>query len=165
MNNSSILDMTPRRIKKFLTEITERGGECFASTSPYELARFKTKFGVGIIYCGKKGISINPQAHAAIDHISTKAKGSLAPVVTTNRSKPAGAVLAIMARDGETCFFCGLDLGNDVTVEHLVSKTHGGPNHIANTFLAHTFCNASAGHMSAPEKVALAISNRMEGLS
>jgi hypothetical protein len=43
----------------------------------------------------------------------------------------------------------------DESEEHLVSITHGGPQHISNKFLAHRVCNAKAGHMSAPEKIQL----------
>ena len=67
---------------------------------------------------------------------------------------------ALISRDGEDCFFCARALGQDITVEHLVAIAHGGPNHISNLFLAHAACNNEAGHMSAPEKVALAINKR-----
>ena len=68
--------------------------------------------------------------------------------------------VALLVRDGNACLFCGKPLDGDITVEHLVAIAHGGPNHVSNLFLAHAACNQAAGHMSAPEKVALAIRNR-----
>lgn len=146
-------------MKAFEKQLKAAGAEILGPTNPYELLRFKTSLGVGVVYKGRKGITWNDQALAAKEHLR-KGKGSLAPVKINGRRRNKATVQAIIERDGTDCFFCGEALGDDVTVEHLVSICHGGPNHISNTFLAHGECNRKAGHLSAPEKIAIAIEAR-----
>lgn len=142
--------------KKFLARVSEAGGEILSPTNPYEVMRFKTRHGVGVVYQNVRGKRTwNQEAQAVRDHFDTQKKGSLAPVAVKGRRKDAGTVNALLARDGDNCFFCRLPLNDDITVEHLVSVAHGGPNHISNLFLAHAPCNQRAGHLSAPEKIAI----------
>ncbi|PTR06400.1 MULTISPECIES: HNH endonuclease [unclassified Novosphingobium] len=155
---------TPNQtIEKLLTAVVAAGGERLAPTNPYEVARFRTLYGVGVIYRNARGKQTwTPEAEMAQDHIKAK-KGSLAPVVVVNRAGQAqrrSAVLRILERDGGDCFFCGLPLADDVTLEHLVPIAHGGPNHISNLVCAHAACNLEAGHLSVAEKVALAVCKR-----
>jgi 5-methylcytosine-specific restriction endonuclease McrA len=147
------------KIADFKKSLLEAGGELLGATNPYEVLRFRTKHGVGVVYSGKRGETWNKEAVAAREHIA-KRKGSLAPVAVKGRRKDKATVQALLERDGDCCFFCGEPLGGDVTVEHLVAIAHGGPNHISNLFLAHQACNSAAGHLSAPEKIALAIRER-----
>lgn len=56
---------------------------------------------------------------------------------------------------GSDCFYCGRDLGEDVTLEHLVPRARGGQNHIANLRLAHAKCNNFVGSMSLEAKARL----------
>lgn len=138
----------------FREKLIEAGGEWLGPTSPYEVMRFRTIYGVGVVYSGRRGETWNAEAVKARDHIASR-KGSLAPVAVRGRRNDKGTVEALLIRDGYNCFFCGIDLDGDITVEHLVSIAHGGPNHISNLFLAHAACNQEAGHMAAPHKVAL----------
>lgn len=139
----------------FRAQIVEAGGEMLAPTNPYEVMRFRTKHGVGVIYSNARGARTwNAEAELARAHIERK-QGSLAPVKIAGRRRSASTVNALIARDGGGCFFCRTDLGSDITVEHLVARAHGGPNHISNLFLAHEACNRRAGHLSAPEKIAM----------
>jgi hypothetical protein len=142
--------------------LKERGAEILAPTNPYEVLRFRTSKGVGVIYRGKRGETWNAEALAAREVIDS-GTGSLAPVAVKGRRRDKGTVDALLSRDGEACFFCGRALDGDITVEHLVPVAHGGPNHVSNLFLAHAACNQAAGHMAAPEKVALAIRQRAKG--
>lgn len=139
----------------FAAALVAAGGEMLAPTNPYEVLRFRTVHGVGVVYTNARGARTwNAGAIAAKDHLDRKA-GSLAPVVVHGRRKDAATVNRLMIRDGGDCFFCRGPLADDVTVEHLVSVAHGGPNHISNLFLAHADCNRRAGHLSAPEKIAM----------
>lgn len=147
--------------KKFLAAVVAAGGEVLAPTNPYEVMRFKTKHGVGVVYEGRRGRSWNAEAKVVREHLSHGGKGSLAPVEVRGRRTGKGTVNRLLDRDGARCLFCGSDLGDDITVEHLVPVAHGGPNHISNLFLAHAECNRAAGHLSAPEKVAIAIERRV----
>ena len=146
-------------LDKFTKALTAAGAEILAPTNPYEELRFRTKLGVGVIYRGRRGRTWNAAAELARDHLAAK-KGSLSPVTIKGRRKDKSTVNALLKRDGDECFFCGCELGDDITVEHLVAVAHGGPNHISNLFLAHKQCNADAGHLSAPEKVDRAIALR-----
>jgi hypothetical protein len=149
----------PRNLDGFRDRMVAAGGELLAKTNPYEVMRFRTRYGVGVIYQGRRGRTWNQQATDALNHLEG-GLGSLAPVKVSGRRKDSATVNALLARDGDRCFLCGEPLGADITVEHLVAIAHGGPNHVSNLFLAHGECNRSLGHLSAPEKVALAIAAR-----
>lgn len=148
-------------LRAFSKEIKAKGAEILGPTNPYEQLRFRTKYGVGVIYKSLRGrITWNAEAKQVRWHMNNE-KGSLAPVRVVGRRKDKGTVNALLNRDGDECFFCGKPLGDNVTVEHLVAVAHGGPNHISNLFLAHFECNSEAGHMSAPAKVQLALKKRL----
>lgn len=149
-----------KAIDTFKRRLAEAGAEILGTTNPYEVLRFKTAHGVGVIYKGKRGETWNAEAIAARNHLD-KQKGSLAPVKVKGRRTSKATVAGLLERDGGDCFFCGNDLDGDITVEHLVSIAHGGPNHMTNLFLAHAECNQKAGHLSAPEKVKLALETRL----
>lgn len=144
------------KLAAFEKELKAAGAEVLGPTNPYEVLRFKTSHGVGIVYKGKRGETWNAEALAAKQHLA-KQKGSLAPVALKGRRNNRASVAAILMRDGSDCFFCRKPLDGDLTVEHLVALAHGGPNHISNKFLAHAECNNRAGHLSAPEKVRIAM--------
>lgn len=148
-----------KSLTAFQKRVVEAGGEMLAPTNPYEVLRFRTSKGVGVIYTGRRGETWNAEALAAREHLDG-GKGSLAPVQVRGRRKDKGTVDALLSRDGDQCFFCGTCLEGDITVEHLVAIAHGGPNHISNLFLAHGECNRTAGHLSAAEKVVSAIRQR-----
>ena len=151
--------MKPKELAAFKARLAQAGAELLGPTNPYEALRFRTRIGVGVVYMGKRGDTWNPEATAAREHLNA-GKGSLAPVKVQGRRKSKATVNALLERDGENCFFCGVSLGGDISVEHLVAVAHGGPSHVNNLFLAHVICNQEAGHLSAPEKIALAITKR-----
>lgn len=153
-----------KSLDAFKARLCEAGAELLGPTNPYEVLRFRTVKGVGVIYTGKRGETWNAEAIAAREHLNQH-KGSLAPVNVRGRRNDKATVTALLSRDGGDCFFCRISLDGDITVEHLVAIAHGGPNHISNLFLAHASCNAEAGHRSAPEKIALAIKSALRVLS
>ena len=108
------------RLDTFRKALIEAGGEALGPTNPYEMLRFRTKHGVGVIYSGKRGETWNKEAVAAREHIA-KCQGSLSPVAVKGRRKDRATVQALLERDGNRCFFCGGVLDGDVTVEHLVA--------------------------------------------
>jgi 5-methylcytosine-specific restriction endonuclease McrA len=147
------------RPPSFSSQLEAAGAELLAPTNCFEVMRFRTLYGVGVIYKGRRGETWNQPAVMARDHIKRR-EGSLSPVKVRGRRKDMATVSALLKRDGGECFFCGVELGGDITVEHLVAIAHGGPNHISNLYLAHGACNREAGHRAAPVKVALAIEKR-----
>lgn len=137
----------------FKKKLVAAGGEVLGTTNPYEVMRFRSKYGVGVVWQNSRGKETwSREAILARDHLSSGLMGSLLSKKTRRKGK-AGEVEALMARDGDECFFCLLPLGDDVTKEHLVPTAHNGPNHMSNKFLAHGPCNVRAGHLSAPEKI------------
>lgn len=146
-------------IASFKDRLKAAGAEILAPTNPYEILRFRSSKGVGVVYSGKRGETWNIEALSAREHLDA-GMGSLAPVAVRGRRRDRATVAALILRDGGDCFFCGRALGDDITVEHLVAIAHGGPNHVSNLYLAHALCNQAAGHLSAPEKVAMAIEGR-----
>jgi len=140
----------------FLAQLTAAGGEVLAPTNPYEVMRFKTMYGVGVVYVNGKGNrNWNLEAKNAREHLKKPGSGPLGHIARNGDKFPAGTAQRLLDRDGDECFFCRDPMGADLTVEHLVSRAHGGPNHIANLFAAHKRCNGYAGHLSAPEKIRL----------
>lgn len=75
----------------------------------------------------------------------------------------AARIAYLIARDGDGCLYCGRPVDPcTCTVEHVVARAAGGPDHASNLALAHEECNAAAGHLSASEKLRLAL--RMRGV-
>jgi 5-methylcytosine-specific restriction endonuclease McrA len=141
-------------VHAFKERLMAAGAEVLGPTNPYEVLRFRSVHGTGVIYKGRRGETWNAEAIKARDHLDA-GKGSLAPVLVRGRRTDRATVEALLIRDGKDCFFCGKPLEGDITVEHLVAIAHGGPNHISNLFLAHAACNQAAGHMAAPHKIAM----------
>lgn len=168
----------PKELKVTHALLKERGVEILAPTNSYEVIRFRAKTGVGVVYRNLRGrYTANDQALETFRAIVENEGGSLAPVQVTKRrvqgERRAGELAAILERDGTECFFCGkelpplnasLDPELAPTIEHLVARAHGGPEHISNKFAAHKCCNEAAGHLSAPEKIALRDRLRAEGI-
>lgn len=68
----------------------------------------------------------------------------------------------LLARDGDECWFCGLAMGDDVTIEHLVAKSNGGKNGLDNYALAHGECNRRAANLPLVKKIDLRAQMRAE---
>lgn len=47
----------------------------------------------------------------------------------------------VIARDGRACQYCGTTEAFSYSVDHIVSRSQGGPNHIANLVVACQQCN------------------------
>ena len=142
--------------KTFFDFLRACGAEVLTVTSKYEVARFKAHGATSILYCNKKGkltfTGDSAEAYRAfIDGKSWQATGKNKARIIKRSPK----VRTLLKRDGGNCFYCGEPLKNDITVEHLVGRAHGGPNHISNLVLAHGQCNQDAGHLSAMEKIAI----------
>lgn len=73
----------------------------------------------------------------------------------TSASAQAKRRQRLIERDGADCWFCGVPLGDDITIEHLVPKSEGGRNTLANYALAHQRCNLQAANLPLVKKIAL----------
>lgn len=166
---------TAPRIKSLKARLTASGAEVLQPSNEWEVLRFRSKVGVGVVYQNRAGrMRANEAALKAFSMLDQPGKALLceAPVrVVANTSKRRQHQLqAVMERDGSECFYCttplvfGAPVGDPrhPTREHLVPTNQGGPDNIANIFAACEPCNREAGHMSAPEKIAMRDRKRAE---
>lgn len=143
----------PVKEKDFCTWLSQQGAEVLAPTNPYEIARFRARGGVHVVYEGRRGLSANGFALECWD--TFKRGGRLWMGITKKpRNQLTYRKAALMERDGENCFYCGLALLVDTaTIEHLVSRDKGGPDHMDNLVLVHEPCNRLADNLPLIEKL------------
>ncbi|MDB5846870.1 MAG: hypothetical protein JWP29_622 [Rhodoferax sp.] len=138
--------------------ITERGGEVLSPTNDFEVLRFRAQGGVHVVSRQASGhITYGGDSALAVQcwlaHLPWR--GSDSHRGQAGKRLRSLNVRTLLERDGDACFLCGQALGDDITEEHLVPVTHGGPDHIANKVLAHAACNKRMGHLSVMEKIRL----------
>jgi hypothetical protein len=63
---------------------------------------------------------------------------------------PGNTRRKLMHRDGLDCHYCGLPLGDDQTIEHVVPRALGGPWYLDNLVLAHERCNGKRADFNEP---------------
>jgi len=71
----------------------------------------------------------------------------------TSQPDRAARLRAVVARDGDTCVWCGRSFSALVppTTEHVVPRLKGGPSWLENEVAACRRCNSERGHRSAVE--------------
>lgn len=141
-------------IPAFKVFLNARGAEVLEPTNEWELVRFKSSRNTSIVYTNKKGeiTFYGAASEAWLAFRSGSSKWRAMPSAVMKRSKPE--TNSLRARDGHLCFYCQLIVNyEDESQEHLLSTTHGGPDHIANKALSHKDCNMRAGHLSLKEKI------------
>lgn len=149
------------RKEAFEKWLVERGAELLTPTNEWELLRFRTEKGTSIVYTNKHGVLTwtNQAAEAFLAHVGCKSWRAVR--ASQRRLKSSPVCQALRKRDGDACFYCHLTVAvEEESAEHLVSITHGGPDHIANMALAHRICNSEAGHLSLMEKIRMREENR-----
>ena len=150
------------KVKKFEKWLSERGATVLKPTSQWELVRFKCGNETSVIYTNKLGkLSFTGSSQVALDNFKVNGSWRAAKAATRRKKSISPIVKTLLDRDGDLCFFCMSNLGGDVTVEHLLSITHGGSNHISNMVLSHRLCNQKAGHLSLMEKINFHVNSRL----
>jgi 5-methylcytosine-specific restriction endonuclease McrA len=146
--------LQPGARRKFESWLRDAGAEILAPAYEWELLKFRAGTDIGIVYRNARGrINLQSAAHAAWQAYTSGQPWRASPKIR-RRARLSDVVATLLERDGSLCFYCRNELGDDdMTVEHLVSVTCGGPNHISNLFLTHKKCNEQAGNLSAPEKI------------
>lgn len=155
-----------KKAKNFEAFLSSHGAQVLKPTNEYELMRFMAGDWVQVIYRKANGqVTFAGTSREAFDAFLSGLPWRAQPRPPKKR-KSAPRLAAIRERDGGACFFClePVDV-EDESEEHLVPATHNGPNHISNLFLAHRKCNEEAGHLSAPEKIALHVKAHMRRLA
>lgn len=145
--------------QKFIKWLKEAGCELLPPTNDYEAIRFRG-MEVGVIYTS--GSVSNPYTSNAVYCFSKNKKWNGKPISTGRSNSYKYKKKQILKRDGNKCFYCGLPLNDDVTLEHIDPLTAGGKNKLSNMVLAHDKCNREAGSKTIVEKVTIAINNRIK---
>jgi hypothetical protein len=102
------------------------------------------------------------QAPGRVAYLPISAQWAVRLVPDRPLDRRAARIAYLIARDGRACLYCGADIAPlDCSIEHLVPKSAGGPDHASNLALAHPSCNAAVGHMSAAEKLRFALARRI----
>ena len=145
--------------------LLSKGSAIYAPTNPYEVARFLTDIGVAVVYRDKTDrlTEWTNGGDAAWRAFKTGVDWRARENTRKSRTvtKRANTIRTLLKRDGACCVFCGREMAEqDITVEHIVPATAGGSTHLSNLTLAHAACNRMAAHMSAREKIELAVKMR-----
>jgi len=148
--------LTENKIKKLDAWLRACGCEILPLTNEYEVLRFKSPTGVGVIYHGKKGYSVNHTDTQHAINCFLKGKSWSGKVKPTKRINGSKLKKQAVDRDGCACFYCNEFLeSKEMTLEHLVSINQGGKNSHSNTVIACYECNKKAGHLTLVEKIKL----------
>ena len=146
-------------LEKFKTWLGKRGVVILDPTNEWELVRFKTDNGTSVIYTNKRGhLTFTGESEAA--HTAWKAGRSWKPVDRKRKALRAKKA-KIAARDGKKCFVHNAKMTFDeLTIEHLLSFSHGGTDNINNLALVCDPCNKDLANMPLTKKIELIIERR-----
>lgn len=144
---------------RFHAWLKANGSEVRQPHSEYELDRFTTPEGVGVVYRNGADVisSWTGGSDTAFRCFREMTHWRAAPKPSRGNSNERRRMIEnIISRDGSLCFYCGTECqSDDQTVEELVPITQGGKRILANVALAHTACNQRAGSRSVMEKIKL----------
>ena len=142
---------------KFKNWLSHRGCQVEPGTNEFEMVRWKGAE-VGILYTTGKTNSFYAQNAIACWKTGRDWNGGVIAVGRSNSYKKQKK--QILKRDGDACFYCGLKLRDDITLEHLIDLSKGGKNKLANMVLAHNECNGAVNGMGLSDKIKWAINKR-----
>ena len=155
------VEITDKRKQAFCRWLVSRGAELLAPSTAYEIARFRCADGVSVVAATAKGdLYFSGNGYHIWDCYLKGSAWRAFPKGKREDKKGRSRLMATVAlRDGENCFYCHKPLHEDRSLEHLLSITFGGSNHLANLVLAHKECNEAAGNKSVREKLRIHIDN------
>lgn len=143
--------------RRFRRWLSLNGFEVLPVTTRSEILKFRGPGGTGAVRKNARTKRLVWDSYAARVYRRFRANPQL-PEPKPKRLYGVGDPLArqLRRRDGDLCFYCGDVVSeHDESVEHLVARTFGGPDHVSNLVLVHGACNVEAGTLSVREKVAL----------
>jgi len=163
-----------RRAEGFTAFLSARGCEVMVPTNPFEILRFKRQGRTNVVYRKRSGkltivgndVTLGVKAYAQVLQRQKSRRAVVTKPIARagqparrelKRAKLRGSSVhkALLAGDGDRCFYCGRKLGDDQSREHLLSVSHGGPDRIENQALAHHGCNVKAADLPLVEKIKL----------
>ncbi|MGO4672949.1 HNH endonuclease [Bosea sp. 2YAB26] len=147
------------KIETFKAWLTDCGAVVRPPSNQWEVLRVQTCDGVQVIYRNAKDIQTWPEPLIIARHAFERGnRMALSPEMKA-RKQLRHLIEDLAVRDGLWCWFCEVGFltadSTEISIEHLVPKAHGGPNHPSNLVLACKPCNTEAGHLSVSEKVAI----------
>lgn len=151
------------KLEKFKTWLGKRGVVILDPTNEWEVVRFKTENGTSVIYTNKRDdLTFTGESEAAFE--AWKSGKSWKPV-DRKRKQLRAKKARIAARDGKKCFVHNAKMNFDeLTIEHLLSFSHGGTDNINNLCLACTPCNDLLGNLPLTKKIEIIIAKRLENV-
>lgn len=151
------------RQDKFKSWLSEMVAVVLDTTNPYELVRFKTENGVSVVYEGKKGITFTGESEDAYNKFTDGKKWR---TVSRRRKQLRAKKARLAARDGKRCFAHGEKMTFDkLTIEHLLSFSHGGSDHESNLALVCEPCGTKLGNLPITRKIEMMQKLRREYLA
>lgn len=148
------------RQEKFKTWLSKMGAVVQDTTNIYELVRFKTVNGVSVVYTGKKGITFTGESELAYEKFMN---GKPWRVVNRKRKQLRDKKARLAARDGKRCFAHGEKMNfDDLTIEHILSFSHGGTDNENNLCLACEPCQRALGNLPITKKIRIIAEKRQE---
>lgn len=142
--------------KEFAKFIVSRGAELLEPTNEWEVLRFRSRDGIGVVY--KNKYDNRTYSGTAIEAIKAfKANNPSWNIEKTKRKQMTDKVRQLLTRDGGAyCFYCGkMTTEENRTVEHILAIGEGGNNALGNLALACDTCNFRARNLSVVEKIKL----------
>ena len=149
--------MNVDNLHKFSDWLISQGCEILPPTNEYEDLRFKGRH-VGVLY--NTGRVANQYTKYAIECWKKRSKWDGGPIKYGRERSYVKQKIMLLERDGNGCFYCGVEMGDDITLEHLLALNNGGKNTLGNMVLCHSKCNREAGTLSVADKVKIAIQKR-----
>lgn len=146
-------------LDKFKQWLINNGCDIQPPTNQYEKLRFKG-LEVGVIYT--TGKTSGKYANDALSAFKANSKWKGGAIKTGRWIGYQNEKKQLIKRDGTCCFYCGKEMGNDITVEHLLDLKYGGKNELSNMVLADSNCNYSVRNMNLSDKVKFAVNNRIK---
>ena len=160
-NTETFMRRTDHQIALFREWLVQCGATVEPGFTPWEILRFRScrTSGVTSVYRNTKGKeSWDTIATTLYAEYAAGKRPRLAHEDSV-RYRTKALVAALVLRDGLECWFCGKEWPDqdspDLTIEHLLSRNHGGPNHESNLTIACERCNAAAGSLPIVGKVML----------
>jgi hypothetical protein len=144
--------------EKFIEWLRTNGAEILPTTNSYELARFMAHGRVNIVYEGRRGIRCVGFAQECLEAWQ-EGRAMNMGFTQKPRNSLQRKQLALLQRDGSLCFYCGMVMSGtpgtqmQMTVEHLVGRAKGGPDHEDNLVLSHEVCNKKVANLPLIEKL------------
>lgn len=148
--------------EEFNAWLRTQGADVLNPTSQYEFARFRAHGTINIIYIKANG-TFTTNEFGLECLAAYRRNQQIGMGFTGDRRGLSHRKSALMRRDGDACFFCGETItAETATIEHLVGKSKGGPDHDDNLVLAHEACNKGVGPAPLIKKIRIHVEMQLK---